>query len=127
MAEERKYDLEERTEKFSLRVRDFCLHLKKDVINIEYIKQLIRSAGSEGANYIEANDNLGNNDLKMRIRICRKESKESKYWLKHILTSEDGELENERLALYKGADELMLIFAAILRKLDNKTSSELRI
>jgi len=116
--------LEERTERFSLRVRDFCLQLKKDVINIEYIKQLIRSAGSVGANYIEANDNLGNNDLKMRIRICRKESKESKYWLKHILTSEDGELENERLALYKEADELMLIFAAILRKLDHKTASE---
>ena len=71
MAEERKYDLEERTAKFSLRVRNFCLQLKKDVINIEYIKQLIRSAGSIGANYIEANDNLGSNDLKMRIRICK--------------------------------------------------------
>jgi four helix bundle protein len=79
MQEEKKYDLEERTEKFSLRVRDFCMLVKKDVINLEYIKQVVRSAGSIGANYIEANDNLGDKDLKMRIRICRKESKESRY------------------------------------------------
>lgn len=48
MEEEKKYDLEERTEKFSLRMRDFCLLLKKDVINLEYIKQVVRSAGSIG-------------------------------------------------------------------------------
>jgi four helix bundle protein len=117
---EKKYDLEERAEKFSLRTRDFCLSLKKDVINIQYIKQLVRSAGSIGANYIEANDNLGANDLKMRIRICRKESKESKYWLKHVLTYGNIELEKERHLLFGEANELMLIFAAILRKLDNK-------
>ncbi|HRX93395.1 MAG TPA: four helix bundle protein [Chitinophagaceae bacterium] len=50
--------MEQRTESFSLAVRDFCKALKKDVVNLEYIKQLIRSAGSVGANYIEANDNL---------------------------------------------------------------------
>jgi len=63
--ETKKYDLEERTEKFSLRVRDFCLKLKKDVINIEYIKQLVRAAGSVAGNYIEANESLGNQD-----KIC---------------------------------------------------------
>ncbi len=94
--------------------------LKKDIINAEYIKQLIRSAGSIGANYIEANDNLGTNDLKMRIRICKKESKESVYWLKHILTNENAELESKRAELETEANELMLIFAAILRKLDKK-------
>lgn len=118
MGEEKKYDLEQRTEIFSLAVRDFCRALKKDVVNLEYIKQLIRSAGSVGANYIEANDNLGENDLKMRIRICRKESKESVYWLKHVLTYEDNELEIKRLELQQEANELMLIFAAILRKLN---------
>ena len=61
MDEEKKYDLEERTEKFSLRVRDFCVSIKRDIINLEYIKQVVRSAGSIGANYIEANDNLGVN------------------------------------------------------------------
>ena len=118
MDEEKKYDLEERTEKFSLRVRDFCVSIKRDIINLEYIKQVIRSAGSIGANYIEANDNLGVNDLKMRIRICRKESKESRYWLRHILTYENESFEQEKLLLQKEAEELMLIFAAILRKLD---------
>ena len=107
MEEEKKYDLEERTEKFSLCVRDFCLLVKKDVINLEYIKQVVRSAGSIGANYIEANDNLGVNDLKMRIRICRKESKETRYWLKHILTYENDSLEQEKILLQKEADELM--------------------
>ncbi|HMU46217.1 MAG TPA: four helix bundle protein [Chitinophagaceae bacterium] len=118
MSEEKKYDLEQRTESFSLAVRDFCTALKKDVVNVEYIKQLVRSAGSVGANYIEANDNLGENDLKMRIRICRKESKESVYWLKHVLTYEDSELETKRLELKQEANELTLIFAAILRKLN---------
>lgn len=92
MEEEKKYDLEQRTETFSLRVRDFCSLIKKDVINLEC---------SVGANYIEANDNLGVNDLKMRIRICRKESKESRYWLKHMLTYESEKLEQEKLLLYK--------------------------
>jgi four helix bundle protein len=98
----KKYDLEERTEKFSLRVRDFCVKLKKDVINIEYIKQLIRAAGSIAANYLEANENLGEKDLKMRIKICRKESKESQLWLKHVLVYEVQELDmKERLCCKK--------------------------
>ena len=86
MTEERKYDLEERTEKFSLRVRDLCRQLKHDIINREYIIQLVRSAGSVAANYIEANDKLGDKDLRFRIRISKKESKETRLWLKHILT-----------------------------------------
>lgn len=117
MSEGKKYDLEERTEKFSLRVRDLCRLLKQDIINREYISQLIRSAGSVAANYIEANDKLSEKDLKFRIKICKKESKESILWLKHILTYEAKEAEDERFLLLKEADELMKIFAAILRKL----------
>ncbi len=117
MSEDRKYDLEDRTERFSLRVRDLCKQLKQDIINREYISQLIRSAGSVAANYIEANDKLGDKDLRYRIRISKKESKESILWLKHLLTYGATELENERLLLLKEADELMKIFAAILRKL----------
>lgn len=113
----RTYDLEERTERFSLRVRDLCRLLKQDIINREYIVQLIRSAGSVAANYIEANDKVGEKDLRFRIRISKKESKESKLWLKHILTHEVKDLEDERLLLLQEADELMKIFAAILRKL----------
>ncbi len=117
MNEDRKYDLEERTAAFSIRVRDLCRQLKQDIINREYISQLIRSAGSVAANYIEANDKLGGKDLRYRIRISKKEAKESILWLKHILTNESEELEMERLSLLKEADELMKIIAAILRKL----------
>lgn len=113
----KKYDLEERTEKFSLNTRDFCLLLKRDIINREYIIQLIRSSGSVAANYIEANENLGGKDLEMRIRICRKESKESKLWLKHILTYDVGNLEIKRKELMNEAFQLEQIFGAILRKL----------
>jgi four helix bundle protein len=112
-------DLEKRTELFSLNVRDFCYKCKKDVINIEYIKQLVRSAGSVGSNYIEANDGLGNKDKKMKIRISKKEAKESVYWLKHISTFEDVALDETRVKLTKEASELILIFAAILRKLND--------
>ena len=74
----KRYDLEERTEKFSLRVRDFCRLLKADIFNREYIPQLIRAAGSVAANYIEANDKVGDKDLRYRIRKSKKEAKESK-------------------------------------------------
>ncbi len=117
MAEERKYDLEERTERFSLRVRDFCRQVKADIINKVYVVQLIRSAGSVAANYLEANDKLGHKDLRFKIKISKKEAKESKLWLKHILTYDVRELEDERSSLLQEADELMKIFAAILRKL----------
>jgi len=123
--ETKKYDLEERTEKFSLRVRDFCLKLKKDVINIEYIKQLVRAAGSVAGNYIEANESLGNQDKIMHIKISRKESKECKLWLKHVLTYGNQELEKERLELLQEAHELENIFGSIYRRLE--PSEKIRI
>lgn len=114
----KKYDLEERTEKFSISTRNLCVKLKKDVINTEYIRQLVRSAGSVAANYIEANENLGPKDLKMKIKISRKEAKESRLWLKHILSNGDVEIEAERDRLIKETIELENIFGAILRKLE---------
>ncbi|SRR6266498_2359679 len=118
----KKYDLEERTEKFSLQVRDFCLNLKRDVINIEYIKQLVRAAGSIPANYIEANESLGDQDKKMHIKISRKEAKESKLWLKHVLTYGNQGVEKERLGLLQEAHELENIFGSIYRKLELPTN-----
>jgi four helix bundle protein len=127
MEEQKKiYDLLERTEKFSLRVRDFCLKLKRDTINIEYIRQLVRAAGSVAANYIEANENLGDGDLKYRIKVCRKESKESKLWLKHVLTCGDVVLEKERAELIQEAFELENIFGAILKKLIYKEDLKMK-
>lgn len=114
---EKRYDLEERTEKFSLRVRNLSVRLKQDIVNREYISQLVRSAGSIAANYIEANNSLGEKDLRYRIKISKKEAKETSLWLKHILTYDVEELEKERIALLLETDELMRIFAAILKKL----------
>jgi len=75
------HPLEERCHPFAKRVRKFCRRLKIDAANFEDIKQLVRASGSVGANYIEANENVGKGDLKYRIRVCRKESKESIHFL----------------------------------------------
>lgn len=118
--ENKKYDLIDRTEIFALKTRDFCVLLKKDIINIEYIKQLVRASGSVAANYIEANENLGENDLKYRIKICRKESKECKLWLNLVLTYQNMDLDKTKSELLQVAFELENIFGAILKKLNNK-------
>jgi len=73
----KQYDLEDRTLRFAKQVREFIRSLYKDVSNIEDGKQLTRSSGSIGANYIEANEALSKKDFVMRIKICRKEAKES--------------------------------------------------
>jgi four helix bundle protein len=75
------HPLEERCYQFARRVRKFCRQLKIDVANFEDIKQVVRASGSIGANYIEANENVGKGDLKYRVKVCRKESKESMRFL----------------------------------------------
>lgn len=77
---------------------------------------MIRSSGSIGANYTEANEALSKKDFIMRIKISRKEAKESSFWLRLIDIGASQELEKERQALNKEANELMNIFGAILRK-----------
>ncbi|MHC4105570.1 MAG: four helix bundle protein, partial [Planctomycetota bacterium] len=79
-------------------------------------KQLIKASGSVGANYIEANEALSKKDFVMRIKICRKEAKESGYWLKLVDIEDDPELENERHELIQEATELTNIFGSIVRK-----------
>ena len=82
MAEQdQKYDLEERTFLFAKRVRAFVKTLPRTVANSEDVRQLIRASGSVGANYIEANDTLSRKDFRMHVKLSRKESKESRYWL----------------------------------------------
>jgi len=110
------YDLEERTYKFAERCRDFVKKPSKTIINIEYGKQLIRSSGSQAANYIEANESLSKKDFIMRIKICRKETKESCLWLRLFDVNENESLEKERKELIKEAAELRNIFTSILNK-----------
>ncbi len=112
----KQYDLEERTFKFAQRVRAFVKKLVKTIANIEDGKQLVKASGSVGANYIEANEALSKKDFVMRIKICRKEAKESRYWLRLIDTNDKSELEQERKALVSEACELTHIFGSIVTK-----------
>lgn len=112
----KQYDLEERTLVFAQNCRIFVKKLPKTMGNYEDGSQLIRSSGSTGANYIEANEALSKKDFVMRIKICRKESKESKYWLTLVDTNGNKTLENERKELIQEATELMMIFSSIMRK-----------
>jgi len=110
----KRYDLEERTLKFARGVIELSGCLPKTLANIETLKQLIRSSGSIGANYIEANEALSKKDFAMRIKICRKEAKESKYWLNLVETNE--EFVKKRATLVNEANELTKIFGAIIEK-----------
>jgi four helix bundle protein len=110
------YDLEDRTLEFAKRVRKFVKNLPKSVANQEDGRQLIKASGSVGANYIEANESLSKKDFRMRVKISRKEAKESRYWLRLVDTFEDNELEIERNYLIQESTELMNIFGAILQK-----------
>jgi four helix bundle protein len=84
--------------------------------NQEDARQLVRASGSVGANYIEANDSLSKKDFLLRIKISRKEAKESRYWLRLLDIGSDHKLESERQRLVQESTELMNIFGAILRK-----------
>jgi len=109
----KQYDLEERTLKFAKEVIGFVKGLPRNIVNAEIAKQLIRSAGSIGANYIEANESLSKKDFLMRIKISRKESKESIYWLKLVETKDQ---EKNRESLIEEAIQLMKIFGSIAEK-----------
>jgi four helix bundle protein len=117
----KKYDLEERTALFAEGVRDFCLRLPRNAANSEYIPQLIRAGSSPGANYIEANETIGDKDFKMKIKTCRREAKESSYWLRLVITDGSKEREDERAHLRQEAKEFVLIFSAILKKRDTNS------
>lgn len=109
------YDLEERTFNFAVQTRDYVGKLNKTLTNIEYGKQLARSSGSVVANYIEANESLGKKDFVMRIKISRKEAKESKYWLE--LTQPNSGKQIDKDNLIKESIELTKIFGSIVEKM----------
>jgi four helix bundle protein len=110
-------ELEDRFHNFGKRVRDFCLKLKWDIINVEYIRQVIRASGSVGANYIEASDDLGKLDEKMKMKISRREAKESIHWLDLALTYGNNELEKERLELIDETFQIKKTLSTILKRL----------
>jgi four helix bundle protein len=111
-----RYDLKDRTFEFARRVRAFVKTLPRTICNIEDVKQVVRSSGSIGANYIEANEALSKKDFRMRIRISRKESKETRYWLRLLDTQGGAAADGERDALVQESTELLRILSAILQK-----------
>ena len=112
----KQFDLEDRTFLFAKRVRKFVKELPKTLANIEDGKQLIKSSGSIGANYIEANESLSKKDFILRVKICRKEAKESRYWLRLIQTNDNPVQEKERMELISETGELTNILGSIIRK-----------
>ena len=110
------YDLEERTFLFAKQIRIFIKSLKPTSANIEDSRQLIRSSGSIGANYIEANEALSKKDFKFRTKISRKEAKECIYWLRLIVETNDLSDEKHVKDLIQEATELKKILSAIIEK-----------
>ena len=110
------YDLEERTFQFAKDIRLFVKTLPNTIANIEDGKQLIKASGSVGANYIEANESLGKKDFSMRIKISRKEAKESAYWLRLIHETNNLKNADEAFRLMQEAKELKNFFSSILAK-----------
>ncbi len=108
------YDLEDRTLAFAKRVRDFVRRLPKTIANIEYGKQLIRCSASVGANYIEANEALSRKDFLLRVKISKKEAKESSFFLRLVETSGNPTLGDEREELIRESYEFGRIFGSIV-------------
>jgi four helix bundle protein len=113
--DQKSFDLEERTAVFGEEVIHFAKTVPKNPITLPLIGQIIRSGTSVAANYCEADDAVSKKDFKNRIGTCRKESRETKLWLRMIAAAEP-ETKAEARELWQEAKELHLIFAAIWRK-----------
>ena len=109
------FDLEKRTLEFAKNVIRLCKQLPHNVINRELIAQLVDASGSVGANYREANDALSKKDFKHRIKITRKEAKETHYWLE-LLIEANPDFKEKIDILLKEALELKKIFSSIADK-----------
>jgi four helix bundle protein len=113
------YDLEDRTLDFAKAVRQWIKQLPRTACNENDVRQLARSSGSVGANYIEANEALSKKDRICRMKISRKVCKESRYWLRLLNAGENAVLEAQRLVLLDECQQLRSILSAILIKLEN--------
>ena len=107
-----KYDLEERTAVFAERIIGLCKRCPKNIVTIPCINQLIRCGTSIGANYCEANGASSKKDFKNKIFICKKESKETKYWLR-LLAKTEASIKDECRELWQEAQEFTMIYSKI--------------
>ncbi len=111
----KRFDLEDRTLEYGKRIIAMAKALPKNIINLKLIDQVVRSGTSVVSNYREANETETKKDFRFRIRICRKEGKETIYWLKLIVEA-NPEFEKRIAPLLQETTELVKIFAAILGK-----------
>ncbi len=109
------YDLEDRTLAFAKAIRSFIKKMKITIVNESDCRQLIKSSGSVGANYIEANESFSKKDFIFRAKISRKEAKESRFWLSCLEGNIPSDLEPARTKLHTEATEIMKILGAIIR------------
>lgn len=112
----KEYDLEKRTFQFGKCVRAFVRQLPRTISNSEDDRPLTRASGFVGATYIDANEALSKKDFVHRAKICRKEAKECRLFLRLIDVGKSAEVEGARATLVKEALELTKIFNAIVRK-----------
>ena len=110
----RQFDLEERTARFGEVIIAFAKRIALSAITEPLIRQLVKSATSIGANYCEADDAGSKKEFRYRISVCKRESRESKHWLRMIVAASP-ESKADARALWQEAKELHLIFAAIFR------------
>lgn len=120
-APESQFDLIERTTKFSEELIRFVRAVPNDVVTTPLISQLVRAGTSIGANYSEADEAISRKEFRQKIGFCRKEAKETKYWLRVLVTAHPPSAEEAR-RLWREARELHLIFCSIVRKLERKES-----
>lgn len=114
------FDLEDRTLEFAKRIIRLCKELPNNTVNFKLIDQIIRSAGSIGANYREANDSLGKKDFMMRMKIARKEAKETNFWLELIIEANHDFKEKIQDLLIESI-ELKKILSAIIVNCEKKS------
>lgn len=115
----RKFDLEDRTLNFAKRIIKLCQLLDNSIVNSKLIDQIVRSGGSVGANYREANDALGKKDFTHRLRISRKETKETIFWLELLLESNPNQKSEINLLINEGI-EIRNILSTIIKKIEIK-------
>ena len=111
------YDLEERTARFAEAIIAFAKKVRKTPVTMPLITQLVKAGTSVGANYCEADDSISERDFRKNIGTCRKESKESKYWVRMAVAAEP-DLKEDGRPLWQEAKELNLIFSQIFRSTD---------
>jgi len=115
MTNDKIYDLEERTAKFAEKIIESSKKIPQNVVTVPLIGQLVKAGTSIGANYCEADGAESKKDFNHKIGICKKEAKETKYWLR-IIAAAVPEMKEEAEILWQEAKELALIFSSIVNK-----------